>query len=286
MSHAEQRKHPAIYVHVMALLALSFPFVCSSEGAHRPLKARTAFAPLAQRIAQDASADTPRLCIATAAPALLLVARRNDDALRYRISVAWPSRVHDLGPVRDALHADAREQSVGEVKELSSDLMVPGVAMVVTMPVTDKIGLVTKEDVDAGACWIAVNGIPLKASKFDFRSNFWGTRRSLDFHVRIPPEHLDEAGLGLLYPGDELSLAKMQEGDALDLKSKLADAKRQEAALRGGDPCQNMPDVEGAGGAVQAGKDDGTEEEEEQELAGEDDATDNVTALKAELDVQ
>ena len=275
---------PAVYVHIVALLALSCPLVCCSEGAHRSLRVRTAFVPLAHRIAQDARAGTPRLCIATAGPALLHVARRGDEAVRDRNSVVWPSRVHDLGPVRDTPRADAGEQSVGEVKELSSDLMVPGVAMVVTMPVTDKVGLVTKEDVDAGSCWIAVNGIPLQATKFDFRSNFWGTRRSLDLHVRIPPEHLDEAGLGLLYPGEELSLAKMQESDALDFKAKFAEAKRREredaeALLRVGSSLKAQDEEQdvgsGVASGVQGGKDDGVDAPAE-----------DITALKAELDLQ
>lgn len=242
---------------------------------HSPIF-RPAFVPLAHRFATGLWKEAPPRCAPAAAqPSLLPVAKQVNGAVRDRLSVVW-RRVHALGPVRDAPRADAQELSVGEVKELSSDLMVPGVAMVVTMPVTDTVGLVTKADVDAGSCWIAVNGIPLKACKFDFRSNFWGTRRSLDFHVRIPPEHLDEAGLGLLYPGDELSLAKMQETDALDFKREFAEAKRREEEVRAQeleaeDVTPNTNEVPATGEAVPTNADETSDEAE---------------ALKAALDLQ
>lgn len=237
---------------------------------------RPAFLPLAHRFAQSFWKEAPPLCAPTAQPSLLHVARQIDGAVRDRVSVVG-RRVHALGPVRDAPRANAQEMSVGEVKELSSDLMVPGVAMVVTMPVTDTVGLVTKEDVHAGSCWIAVNGIPLQASKFDFRSNFWGTRRSLDFHVRIPPEHLDEAGLGLLYPGDELSLAKMQETDALEFKRQFAEAKRRQELLR------EAEGVEAEGVEADTNEALGTGEA----VSGSADETaDEAKALKAQLDLQ
>lgn len=46
--------------------------------------------------------------------------------------------------------------------------------------------------------------------------------------MRIPPEHLDEAGLGLLYPGDEVKLSRLEEADALDFKAKFTEAKKRE----------------------------------------------------------
>lgn len=141
-------------------------------------------------------------------------------------------RLHDLVPVRDTPSADAYVQTLAVVKELSSDLLIPGVAMILTLPVEDAVGLVSKEDVDEGHCWVSANGIPLKADKFEFHSNFWGTRKTLDIFVRIPPEHLDEGGLGLLYPGEDVTLARLEEADALEFKAKYAETKQREKALQ------------------------------------------------------
>lgn len=215
----------AAYAYIAGVLALSFPLACSSEGALQ--QPRLLFVPGLVPATHCAKAAGLRLPIATARPALLSVAQRDGQAVHAGLSVV-ARRLHDLVPVRDGPRADTAKQTVGEVKELSSDLMVPGVAMIVTMPVDGTEGLVSRADVIAESCWIAVNGIPLKACKFDFHSNFWGTKRSLDFHVRIPPEHLDEAGLGMLYPGDEVALARMDESDALGFKAKFVEAKKRQ----------------------------------------------------------
>jgi hypothetical protein len=220
----------------MALLALSFPLVCFSEGGALQLAARkrccfplTGFVP-GPGVTQCGKAAA-RLPIASARPALLLEPRGEGKRAHLGLSVV-SRRTDDLVPVRDAPRPEAPELATGEVKELSSDLMIPGVAMIVTIPLQDAAGLVSTADIDSGGCWIAVNGIPLKAIKFQFQSNFWGTKKSLDFHVRIPPEHLDEAGLGLLYPGDALSLARMEEADARAFKAKFAEAKKREQLLQ------------------------------------------------------
>jgi len=226
---------PCAYYGV-ALLALSFPLVCCSEGGALQLAARKRGCfPLAGFVpgpgVTQCGKAAAALSIATARPSLLLEPRSEGQRAHLGLSVV-SRRTHDLVPVRDAPRPEAPELVIGEVKELSSDLMIPGVAMVVTLPVQDAVGLVSTEDIDAGDCWIAVNGIPLKACKFEFQSNFWGTRKSLDFHVRIPPEHLDEAGLGLLYPGDDLTLARMEEADARAFKAKFAEAKKREQLLQ------------------------------------------------------
>ena len=211
------------------VLALSFPLACCSEGALQ--QPTLMFVQGLVPATHCAKAAGLRLPIATARPALLSVAQRHGQTVHAGLSVV-SRRLHDLVAVRDAPRANAAEQAVGEVKELSSDLMVPGVAMIVTMPVGNSEGLVSPADVKAQSCWISVNGIPLKACKFDFRSNFWGTKRTLDFHVRIPPEHLDEAGLGMLYPGDDVALARMEEHDALAFKAKFAEAKLREKLIQ------------------------------------------------------
>jgi hypothetical protein len=155
-------------------------------------------------------------------------------------------RVHDLAPVRDAARGVVGQQVLGEVKELSSDLLVPGVAMIVTIPLATDASVVSQEEIEAGTCWISVNGIPLQASKGEVGSNFWGTKRWVDVSVRIPPEHLDDNGLGLLYPGDEVVITWVDEVEALAFKANFAAAAAREASastdVQGRDADQPLPE--------------------------------------------
>lgn len=260
----------------MVLLALSFPLVCFSEGGAQLAARKRSCFPLEGFVpgpgVTQCGKAAAKLPIATARPALLLEPRGERKRAHLGLSVV-SRRTDDLVPVRDAPRPEAPELATGEVKELSSDLMIPGVAMIVTIPLQDAAGLVSTQDIDAGGCWIAVNGIPLKAIKFQFQSNFWGTKKSLDFHVRIPPEHLDEAGLGLLYPGDALSLARMEEADARAFKAKFAEAKKREQLLQTEQREQLLLEQ-----GVEATRE---EEEEQQPLVSE---LVSELALKAELD--
>lgn len=218
-----------VSVYIAAFLALSFPLACCSEGTRQQqLAFVSGLAPGATKCAKAASLRVP---VATRL-VLLREGQREGQTVQAGLLVAT-RRVHDLVPVRDTPSADAdKQQTLAVVKELSSDLMIPGVAMILTLPVEDAVGLVAKEDMDGGHCWVSANGIPLKADKFEFHSNFWGTRKTLDIFVRIPSEHLDEGGLGLLYPGDDVTLARLEEADALEFKAKYAETKQREKALQ------------------------------------------------------
>ena len=218
--------------YITAMVWLSLPLACCSDDClqHRsvllslPAAARTRllFVPEFSTLLETSNGATAR--VAWACPALL---RRGDELRRPLGARIRRARVHDLAPVA-AERADASEEHFGVVKELSSDLMVPGVSMVLTLTLSNGVGLVTQQEIANGGCWIAVNGIPLKLDEAEPGSNFWGTKRWLDVRTLIPPDHLDEAGLGLLYPGDEVAVARIDERDAMAFKAEFAAQKERE----------------------------------------------------------
>ena len=254
-------------MYFVALVALSFPLACCSEGT---LQHQLLFVP---SCISGACTKAPASRVFIDPPRLILPREPHRDGPRVKSGLLVAvRREYDLVLVCDTPRAHAAEHTVGEVKELSNQLFVPGVAMVLTLQAKDAVGLVKDQDVEKGSSWICVNGIPLKASKFEYTSNFWGTRKTLDISVRIPPEHLDEAGLGLLYPGDEVKLSRLEEADALDFQAKFAEAKKREREHLEKPPQQLS--------LVQRLEAD-YENENEAALKVE---LDNITALKAELD--
>ena len=216
---------------ITAVVWLCLPLACCSDDClqHRSVllslpaaRTRLLFVPEFSTLLDTSNDATARA--AWTCPALL---RRGNERHRPLGARIRSSRVHDLAPVA-AERAGTFEEPFGVVKELSSDLMVPGVSMVLTLTLSNGVGLVTQQEIANGGCWIAVNGIPLKLDEAEPGSNFWGTKRWLDVRTLIPPNHLDEAGLGLLYPGEEVAVARIDERDALAFKADFAAQKERE----------------------------------------------------------